>query len=50
MVEMTGRGVFQSFPNTLGLKFVQTLVESQLSGSVSMESQQGTVFTIVFET
>ncbi|MBC8414213.1 PAS domain S-box protein [bacterium] len=34
--------------NTLGLKLVRTLVENQLDGSIDMESNNGTKFTIKF--
>ena len=34
--------------NILGLKLVRTLVENQLDGSVEMESNNGTKFTIKF--
>ncbi len=34
--------------NTLGLKLVRTLVENQLDGSIDMESDNGTKFTIKF--
>ncbi len=34
---------------TLGLKLVRTLVENQLGGSIDMESQNGTKFTIKFK-
>ncbi len=34
--------------DTLGLKLVRTLVEDQLDGSVDMESENGTKFTIKF--
>ncbi len=33
---------------TLGLKLVRTLVENQLDGSINMESNNGTKFTIQF--
>ncbi len=33
-------------PKTLGLKLVRTLVENQLDGSIDMESNNGTKFTI----
>ena len=35
--------------NTLGLKLVRTLVEDQLDGTIDMESQNGTKFTIKFK-
>ena len=35
---------------TLGLKLVRTLVENQLDGSIEMESNHGTKFTIKFKT
>jgi len=35
-------------PKTLGLKLVRTLVENQLDGSVDMERNNGTKFTIKF--
>ncbi len=35
--------------NTLGLKLVRTLVENQLDGSMDMESNKGTKFTIKFK-
>ena len=34
--------------NTLGLKLVRTLVENQLDGSIDMDSNNGTKFTIKF--
>jgi len=34
--------------NTLGLKLVRTLIENQLDGSIDMESNNGTRFTIKF--
>ena len=34
--------------STLGLKLVRTLVENQLDGSIDMESNNGTKFTIKF--
>ena len=47
-----GVGMPDSFdwknPNTLGLKLVRTLVENQLDGSIKMESNDGTKFTIKF--
>ena len=36
--------------NTLGLKLVRTLVENQLDGSIAMENNNGTKFTIKFNT
>ena len=36
--------------NTLGLQMVMTLVENQLSGSITMESNKGTTFTIRLKT
>jgi len=33
---------------TLGLKLVRTLVENQLDGSIDMENNNGTKFTIKF--
>ena len=35
-------------PSTLGLKLVRTLVENQLDGSIDMESNNGSKFTIKF--
>jgi len=35
--------------NTLGLKLVRTLVENQLDGSLNVESNNGTKFTIKFD-
>ncbi|MCP4631776.1 MAG: sensor histidine kinase [candidate division Zixibacteria bacterium] len=35
--------------STLGLKLVRTLVENQLDGSIDMESNNGTKFTIKFD-
>ena len=34
--------------STLGLKLVRTLVENQLDGSIDMERNNGTTFTIKF--
>ena len=35
--------------NTLGLKLVRSLVENQLHGSIDMERNEGTKFTILFD-
>jgi PAS domain S-box-containing protein len=47
-----GVGVPDNFdwknPKSLGLKLVRTLVENQLDGSIDMESNNGTKFTIKF--
>jgi two-component sensor histidine kinase len=50
--EDNGVGILKDFDwksaNTLGLKLVRTLVENQLDGSIDMERNNGTKFTIKF--
>jgi len=51
-IEDDGIGLPEEFDlknsKTLGLKLVRTLVENQLDGSIEMESNDGTKFTIKF--
>ena len=52
MVKDNGIGMAEGLDwkklNTLGLKLVRNLVENQLDGSIDMESNNGTKFTIKF--
>jgi len=52
MVSDNGVGIPKGFDlktaDSLGLKLVKMLVENQLDGSIKMESNNGTKFTIKF--